>query len=58
MLVVKRGEPLLDQMKSQRLAFDDLATAARQSGIRRFSDIEMAVLEADGKMSFFTYPDS
>lgn len=56
-VVVKGGELCLDSMKAQRLAFDDLATAARQKGIRRISDVELAVFEADGKVSFFTYTD-
>ncbi|MBA3232958.1 MAG: DUF421 domain-containing protein [Propionibacteriales bacterium] len=41
-------------MKSQRMSFDDLATAARQQGIRRFASVEIAVLEPDGRVSFFT----
>ena len=28
--------------------------AARQQGIRRLGDVDLAVLEADGKISFFT----
>ncbi len=55
--VIEGGRMLPDAMKGQRLSFSDLATAARQQGIRRISDIEVAVLEADGRMSFFTYED-
>ena len=42
-------------MKRQRLSVADLLVAAREQGIRRTADIEYAVLEADGKVSFFTY---
>ena len=41
-------------MARQRLPFDDLVAAAREQGIRRISDIEMAVLETNGRISFFT----
>jgi uncharacterized membrane protein YcaP (DUF421 family) len=53
-VIVRNGEPLLDQMARQRLPFDDLAEAAREQGIRRISDIEVAVLEPNGNVSFFT----
>ena len=58
-VVMRSGEPVVEAMKHQRLGFDDLAAAARQQGIRRLSEIEIAVLETDGRISFFTYePDS
>lgn len=53
-LVVRDGEPLVGAMKRQRLAAADLLVAAREQGIRRTADIEHAVLEADGRISFFT----
>jgi uncharacterized membrane protein YcaP (DUF421 family) len=52
-LVLQRGTPLTDVMRRQRLTLDDLMAAAREQGIRRLSDIEVAVLEADGSISFF-----
>jgi uncharacterized membrane protein YcaP (DUF421 family) len=52
-LVLQRGIPLADVMKRQRLTIDDLMAAAREQGIRRLSDVEVAVLEADGSISFF-----
>ena len=52
---MKDGELLEDAMKSQRLATADLLVAAREQGIRRTSDIEYAVLEADGRLAFFPY---
>ena len=55
--VIEGGKMLPDAMRGQQVSFSDLATAARQQGIRRVSDIEVAVLEADGRMSFFTYED-
>ena len=55
LLVVKDGQVLEEAMKVQRLATADFLVAAREQGIRRTSDIEYAVLEADGKISFFPY---
>jgi uncharacterized membrane protein YcaP (DUF421 family) len=53
-IVVRDGEPLTDEMARQRMPFEDLVEAAREQGIRRISDIEVGVLEANGKVSFFT----
>jgi len=52
-VVVNRGEPVLDVMKAERLSLDDLMAAARNQGYERFSQITVAVLEANGQMSFF-----
>ena len=42
------------RLRSERLSIDDLTAAARQQGIRHLGDIELAVLETNGKISFFT----
>jgi uncharacterized membrane protein YcaP (DUF421 family) len=54
-LVFADGRPVEEQMRSQRLSVADLLVAAREQGIKHTADIEYAVLESDGKMSFFTY---
>jgi uncharacterized membrane protein YcaP (DUF421 family) len=53
-VVVSAGEPSIDAMRGERLSMDDLMAAARENGIERFSDIRLAVLETDGRISFFT----
>ena len=53
-LVFQEGKPLEESMRRHRLAVVDLLVAAREQGIRRTADIEYAVLEADGRLSFFT----
>jgi uncharacterized membrane protein YcaP (DUF421 family) len=53
-IIVKDGEPLLDTMSHERMTLDDLYAQARLQGIRRLSDIELAIMETDGKVSFFT----
>lgn len=55
LLVFRDGEALEENMKSQRLAMADLLVAARAQGIRSTAEIEYAVLEADGRLSFFTH---
>jgi uncharacterized membrane protein YcaP (DUF421 family) len=58
MLVMLGGSLQEETMRRQRLSTADLLVAAREQGIRSTADIEYAVLEADGKLSFFTYQDS
>jgi uncharacterized membrane protein YcaP (DUF421 family) len=56
-IVVRDGEPDLKALTAERMSINDLFAAAREQGIRRLSDIELAVLEADGKVSFFSAED-
>lgn len=53
-LVVEHGEPIMDHLRAERIALDDLMAAARNQGIERFADIRLAVLETNGRISFFT----
>jgi uncharacterized membrane protein YcaP (DUF421 family) len=53
-VIVRAGEPLLDVMQRERMSPSDLMAAAREKGIRRLTEVDLAVLEADGKVSFFT----
>jgi uncharacterized membrane protein YcaP (DUF421 family) len=48
------GELCIDVMKAERVSLDDMMSAAREQGIERFADVRLAVLEADGRVSFFT----
>ena len=54
-LVFADGRPQEDGMRRQRLSVADLLVAAREEGIRTTDEIEYAVLEADGRISFFTH---
>ena len=53
-IIVKDGEPRLDAMTQERMTIDDLYAQARQQGIKKLSEIDLAVMETDGKVSFFT----
>lgn len=57
-LLVADGGLQLDVMRRQRLSVHDLHAAAREQGIRDLDEIELAVLEANGRISFFTRQDS
>lgn len=54
-VVVSAGAPHQDAMDAERLTIDDLYAAAREKGIERLSQVKLAVLEADGRISFFTH---
>lgn len=54
LVVVHDGEPLLGVLRQERMALDDLISAARQQGIERIGQIRLAVLETNGQLSFFT----
>lgn len=58
LVIVREGEVLPASTRQQRLSSTDLLAVARQQGIRSISEVELAVLEADGKVSFFTRSDS
>jgi uncharacterized membrane protein YcaP (DUF421 family) len=41
-------------MAAERLSAADLFAAAREQGITSLADVQFAVFETDGKISFFT----
>jgi uncharacterized membrane protein YcaP (DUF421 family) len=53
-VVMRDGEAIETAMRQQRLSDADFAASARQQGIRDLTSIELAVLENDGRISFFT----
>jgi uncharacterized membrane protein YcaP (DUF421 family) len=53
-VVVRDGRLIPVAARQQRFTESDLLATARQQGIRDVADIELAILESDGKVSFFT----
>ena len=53
-IVVSDGRIEEAAARAHRLSSTDLLAVARQQGIRDLAEVELAVLEADGKVSFFT----
>jgi uncharacterized membrane protein YcaP (DUF421 family) len=57
-VVVRNGEPLERVLADERLTRTELLAAARKHGVRDLADVELAVLENDGSLSFFTRADA
>jgi uncharacterized membrane protein YcaP (DUF421 family) len=56
-LIIRDGEPDEAAMTRQRVALADVLVAMSEQGIRRPHDVQHAILEADGRLSFFTYEE-
>ena len=51
-MIVADGEPVLETMKQERLSYRDLMAAARGQGLQDIDQVRLAVLEANGQISF------
>jgi uncharacterized membrane protein YcaP (DUF421 family) len=57
-VLVHNGQIMTAPLRRERMTADDLNEAARAQGIAHISDVQIAVLEADGKVSFITFDRS
>ena len=57
-IVVQDGKPIERNMKRERVTHEDIASAARLESIAKIDDIQWAVLETNGKLSFIKKPDA
>lgn len=57
-LVVNDGEIIIKNLKSQNYNLDDFLMLMRQEQLRTIDEIEFAVLETNGSISFFPYSDT
>ena len=53
-VVIRDGLPQERVLADERLTRSELLAAARKNGVRDLADVELAVLENDGSLSFFT----
>lgn len=53
-IVVRNGELQREAMRVERLTETDLLQAAHEEGIRDLREVELAVLEVNVNISFFT----
>lgn len=53
-VVMENGEPVMDNLRAERMSLDDLLTAARENGVDKLAQVRVAILEANGRISFFT----
>jgi uncharacterized membrane protein YcaP (DUF421 family) len=51
-IVVQGGEVVERNLKRERLTIDDITEGARKQGIAHLADVDYAVLETDGTLSF------
>jgi uncharacterized membrane protein YcaP (DUF421 family) len=51
-IVVEDGKPIERNLRRNRIALDELASAARQNQIDSLDDVRWAVLETNGRISF------
>lgn len=51
-VIVRDGRPLEDAMRLERVTIDELLEAARNQGIANLRDVNLAILEPDGRFSF------
>jgi uncharacterized membrane protein YcaP (DUF421 family) len=54
-VVLHGGAPMKAVLRRQRMTEDELKESARKQGIASLADVRIAILEADGKLSFLTY---
>ena len=52
-IIVRDGVPDTTAMRRERVSADDLNEAARAEGICDLADVELAILESDGRFTFF-----
>ena len=57
-VVLQDGKPIERNMRRERVTVDDLAAAARQQNIAKLDDVQWAVLETNGTLSFIKKSDS
>ncbi len=53
-VVIRDGELQEEVLADERMTRTELLEAARKNGVRDLSEVELAVLENDGTLSFFT----
>ena len=51
-IVVRDGKPLHDMLKVERLTLEEVCEEARNQGIVDLAEVDVGVLEPDGKFSF------
>ena len=57
-VVVRDGQPIERNMRRERLTPDDLAAAMRLQNISSLAEVQWAVMETSGSISFIKKPDS
>jgi len=56
-IILRSGEPVMSRLDQERVTLDELKEAARMEGYGDLSQIEVGVLESDGRFSFIATSD-
>jgi len=51
-VIVRDGKPIEKNLRRERVTIEDLAAAARQQNIAKIEDVQWAVMETSGAISF------
>jgi uncharacterized membrane protein YcaP (DUF421 family) len=57
-VVVQDGKPIEKNLRRERVTIEDLAAAARQQNIAKIEDVQWAVMETSGAISFIKKSDA
>lgn len=57
-VLLQDGEPIMANLRRERINLDELRTEARINEIDDLADVRFAVLETNGTISFVTHPRS
>lgn len=57
-VIIKKGKLDIGELSKLRMGVEEFISETRQQGVRDLSDVEYAILEADGKLSVFEKPNS
>jgi len=57
-VVVRDGKPIERNLRRERVTLDDLTSAMRQQNIAQIDDVQWAVMETSGTISFIKKSDS
>jgi uncharacterized membrane protein YcaP (DUF421 family) len=57
-VVVQGGEPIEKNLRRERVTIEDLAAAARRQNIAKIEDVQWAVMETSGAISFIKKSDT
>jgi uncharacterized membrane protein YcaP (DUF421 family) len=52
LIVVENGEPIMKNLRRERLLVDEIAAETRKQQIESLADVKWAVLETSGQISF------
>ena len=56
-ILIENGKPLQENMRAARITLDELSSHLRQKDVLDMSKVQYAILETDGNLSVFPFPE-